>query len=403
MTGTNQGGNQGTNRGIFPATGHAAINGGGGQRMPVNPAAYGLGVAAGATAQGGSNQPTQPQDSGRKVWVIAISLATIILAGLLVAFGVMWFLGGDSQGARSACTKAAADLNKQYASLQEAAETAKDLLRSTDVSSVSDPQVLHDLKLKSQQAGKKVKPLACDRNLKQTQLAKNTSDMLATTEKLVAQLDDLDNAINALKDSQNVTGLDGAKSELESAVKTGEELVKQTETEQLDNIQSLATLKTQLDDAKRLLEQVNNLTQISDGKVSDLSDSMETAKQSVIQSMDAVKKDVAKLREEKARKEADEQLKQLEKQRLEKEREEAEKARQQEQSQSPSPTATPNESDEQRENKPSPAACAVGSTMTDPQGRHWKCMNALDPSTGNNSSAWVQDNPSPTPTTEGES
>ncbi|EEJ53204.1 hypothetical protein HMPREF0580_0242 [Mobiluncus mulieris ATCC 35239] len=339
-----------------------------------------------------------PTEKSRKKWIIAIVAAAVVLLVLLITFGALWLLGGDSQGARSACTKAATDLTKKYETLQDSVKKAEELLQNTDATTLTDPQLLSDLKLKTQQAGKAITPLACDSTMKQEQLAKNASEMLATTEKLSAQLDDLDRAIASLRDSQNIKDLGEVKTELENTVKSGDDLMKQLEKEKLDDTEALAALQAQLDDAKRLLDQVNSLKSASEDKVSDLSESMRAAQTRLQEDMDAVKKAAAKKREEKARQDAEDKKKQEEQERLEREREASEKAR----THTPSPSTTEG-ADGDYEGQPDgtankkPPACAVGSTMTDPNGGKWQCANTLDPTTGTSAPSWVQETPATTP------
>ncbi|WP_114989867.1 hypothetical protein [Mobiluncus mulieris] len=385
MTGTNQGWNPGNNPGNFPPTGRSATPG-----VP-NP-----GMAPHAPVP----RPTlpDPTEKSRKKWIIAIVAAAVVLLVLLITFGALWLLGGDSQGARSACTKAATDLTKKYETLQDSVKKAEELLQNTDATTLTDPQLLSDLKLKTQQAGKAITPLACDSTMKQEQLAKNASEMLATTEKLSAQLDDLDRAIASLRDSQNIKDLGEVKTELENTVKSGDDLMKQLEKEKLDDTEALAALQAQLDDAKRLLDQVNSLKSASEDKVSDLSESMRAAQTRLQEDMEAVKKAAAKKREEKARQDAEDKKKQEEQERLEREREASEKAR----PHTPSPSTTEG-ADGDYEGQPDgtankkPPACAVGSTMTDPNGGKWQCANTLDPTTGTSAPSWVQETPATTP------
>lgn len=381
MMTTNQGWNPENSPRNFPPTGRAAASWEANTGMaPHDP-----------------NFPSRhPVDKSRKKWTIAIIAAVVVLLGLLITFGVMWFLGGDSQGARSACTKASTDLTKKYEILQESVKTAEDIIQNTDPSDLGDPQILQDLRLKAQQASQAVTPLPCDATLKQQQLAKNTSEMMATTDKLSAQIDDLENAINAVRGTQNIKGLDSVKADLENTVKTGDELMKQSENEKLDDKETLAALKAQLDDAKRLLEQVNGLQQVSDDKVSELSESIRAAKNRLNEDMDAVKKAVEKKRQDQARQEAEAKLKQLEQQRLEQERQASERARQQP-SHSPHQGTGEADGDDQTRGRKSPA-CSVGSTMTDPNGGQWKCVNILDPATGSSVPSWVQEAPAATPT-----
>lgn len=382
MMTTNQGWNPENSPRNFPPTGRAAAS------WEAN-----MGMAS----QEPNFSPRHPADKSRKKWMIAIIAAVVVLLGLLITFGVMWFLGGDSQGARSACTKASTDLTKKYEILQESVKTAEDIVQNTNPSDLGDPQILQDLRLKAQQAGQAVTPLPCDATLKQKQLAKNTSEMMALTDKLSAQIDDLEKAINALKGTQNIKGLDSVKADLENTVKTGDDLMKQSENEKLDDKETLAALKAQLDDAKRLLEQVSGLQQVSDDKVSELSESMRAAKNRLNEDMDAVKKAVEKKRQDQARKEAEEQQKKLEEQqRLEQERQASEKARQQP-SRSPHQGTGEADGDDQTRGRKSPA-CSVGSTMTDPNGGQWKCVNILDPATGASVPSWVQEAPAATPT-----
>lgn len=391
MTVTNQNGSQGMNPPIFPPTGRGA-NPAGGRGFPAPERAYGNGVnLAAGTGGGASFQADNREDKNRTKWLIAIVIAVLVLLVLLFAWVAVWLMGGDSQGARSACLKSSQDLTKQYNSLQETAKKADQLVQNTEVSSLPDPQVLYDLKLKSLQAHQPVKTLACDSGLKQAGLAKNTSAMIAAYDKLTAQLDDLNAAIKALGSAQNMKGLDEVKSGLENTVKTGNDLMAQAESEKIADSQAPAALKAQLDDAKRLLDQVSSLKQVSSDKANELSESMEAAKNRLDEDIDALKKAISKNREDKARQEAENKLRQQELQRQEQERQEADKLRQQ--SHSPNPGSGRENQDDSGNgvSVKKPALCDVGSTMTDPQGRHWRCVNVLDPDTGTSSSVWMQD------------
>lgn len=348
---------------------------------------------AATNLRSGSNRPAPTEvERARKKWTIAIVVASVILVLLLIGLGLVWFLGGDAQGAKSACTKASQDLTKQSTSLQETVTQAEQVISATDATQLSDPQLLQDLKLKSQQAGKVVKPLDCGAGLKKEQLASNASEMMATTEKLAAQQADLEDAISAVENAQNAKGLEQQKQELTDTVKQGDDLMKQAEEAKVDDTATLAALSAQLEDAKRLLEQVNDLKQVSDDKVGELNESMRAAKDRLDEDIAAVTKAITQKKEEQAKKDAEEQLKQLEQQRLEQERQASERAEQLRRSQSPSPDPSGNNgSNPNGTNGKKDATCTVGSTMTDAKGEQWKCVTILDSNTGVAAPTWVQE------------
>lgn len=333
-----------------------------------------------AAAQGGGAKPPRSQEEiarARKRWNIAIIVTAAILLLLVLGLFFMWFLGGDSQGARSACTKASSDLTSQYDSLQETVEKGKKTLQETDATQLSDPKLLEDLKLLTQKASRVVKPQECGGADKET-IAKRTSDMITLAEQLLTQQQKLESAISAVQEAINAKGLSEVSQTLEETVKQAEGLMQQAEEAEVDQ-SPRAALSAQVDDAKRLLDQVKSLKQVSDKKVSELNESMRAAIDRLNEDIDGIKDAIDKKKLEDAKKAAEEQLKQLEQQRLQ----------EQQQRQSPN-TQTPSNPGG---NDSGRTPCNAGEFRTDEYGRTWRCMDVLDQETGRGTATWILEEP----------
>ena len=273
----------------------------------------------------------------RRRWTIAIIVAAVMLAALVIGLVVMWVLGSDSQGARSACAKASQDLT------------------TTDSTQVADPAMLDDIQAKAQQASKEVKPLECTGK----DVAKKTSTMMAQAEALKKQQTELEVALQHIQEAENLNGLSVAKKALEDKIAQAEKLA-QTAAAAEANTEPRAALAAQIEDAKRLLNQVNSLSTVSDDKVDGLNESMRASVDRLEEDITAVTKAIDDKRLEKARKESEEQL-----------------LRQQQQMEQ-----------EQREQQGS-ATCEVGQMAVDANGNKFYCRNVLDPANGKGQMTWV--------------
>ena len=291
----------------------------------------------------------------RRRWTIAIIVAAVMLAALVIGLVVMWVLGSDSQGARSACAKASQDLTKHYTSLQQVVSDAETTLATTDSTQVADPAMLDDIQAKAQQASKEIKPLECTGK----DVAKKTSTMMAQAEALKKQQTELEVALQHIQEAENLNGLSVAKKALEDKIAQAEKLA-QTAAAAEANTEPRAALAAQIEDAKRLLNQVNSLSTVSDDKVDGLNESMRASVDRLEEDITAVTKAIDDKRLEKARKESEEQL-----------------LRQQRQMEQ-----------EQREQQGS-ATCEVGQMAVDANGNKFYCRNVLDPATGKGQTTWV--------------
>lgn len=291
----------------------------------------------------------------RRRWTIAIIVAAVMLAALVIGLVVMWVLGSDSQGARSACAKASQDLTKQYTSLQQVVSDAENTLATTDSTQVADPAMLDDIQAKAQQASKEVKPLECSGK----DVAKKTSTMMAQAEALKKQQTELEAALQHIQEAENLNGLSVAKKALEDKIAQAEKLA-QTAAAAEANTEPRAALAAQIEDAKRLLNQVNSLSTVSDDKVDGLNESMRASVDRLEEDITAVTKAIDDIRIEKARKESEEQL-----------------LRQQQQM------------EQERREQQGSANCEVGQMTVDANGNKFYCRNVLDPATGKGQTTWV--------------
>lgn len=303
------------------------------------------------------NLPPEQIVKARRRWNIAIIVVSVILAALIIGLIVMWMMGSGSQGARSACAKASQDLSKQYTSLQQVVSAAESTLATIDSSQVADPALLDDIQHKAQLASKKIKPLECTGK----DVAKKTSTMMAQSEDLKQLQTDLETALKTIQEAANLNGLTVVKKTLEDKIAQAEQLAK-TAADAEANTEPRAALAAQIEDAKRLLNQVNSLSTVPDDKVDSLNESMRASVDRLQEDITAVTKAIDDQRLEKARQESAEQLLRQQQQQMEQER---------------------------REQQANPV-CEVGQTGVDAQGNQFICRNVLDPATGRGKSTWVQ-------------
>lgn len=351
MSGNQVPGNPGTPRPGQPGGQTPRHPGGPG---PVNP----NGAMPGYPTPPGNNRnqanPDNQAQKARRRWTIAIVAASVLLAILVIVLVVMWVRGGSDQGARSACTKASQDLTSQYESLQGVVSKAEDTLAIVDPETVPDPKLLEDLKTKTEAASQPVEPVEC----KGEDLAGKTSKMMTQADTLKKQQTELEDAIKAIEEAGNLQSLSGVKKTLEEKISEGEQLAQAAEAEGVST-EVRAALSAQIEDAKRLIDQVNDLKTLSDEKAKDLSEAMRASVDRLTEDITAMGKSIAENRAEKAQKEAEEQLR-----------------RQQQMFE---------EQQRQQQNQ----GCNVGDVGVDANGRRMRCRNVLDPATGEGRSMWV--------------
>ncbi|NMW88018.1 hypothetical protein [Mobiluncus curtisii] len=302
------------------------------------------------------NPPARQIDNkARRRWTIAIIVAGVILVALVIGLVMMWMMGGGSQGARSACTKASQDLTKQYTSLQQVVSDAENTLATVDSTQVKDPKMLDDMQAKVQQASKEIKPLKCSGK----DVAKKTSTMMAQTDALKKLQTELEAVLRKVQGTENLSSLKVAQKALEDKIAQAEKLA-QTAADLEANTEPRASLAAQIEDAKRLLDQVNSLSTVPDDKVNSLNESMRASADRLDEDITAVTKAIDDKRLEQAQKESEEQML-LQQQQMEQER----RAQQ------------------------SSATCEVGQTTVDADGNKFLCRNVLDPTTGRGQATWV--------------
>ncbi|WP_296180212.1 hypothetical protein [uncultured Mobiluncus sp.] len=301
------------------------------------------------------NVPAEQIAKARRRWTIAIIVSAVILVALVIGLVAMWVMGSGSQGARSACAKASQDLTKQYTSLQQVVSDAESTLAAVDSSQVKDPAMLDDIQAKVQQASKEVKPLECTGK----DVAKKTSTMMAQAETLKKQQTELEAALRAIQEAENLNSLTVAKKALEEKIAQAEKLA-QSAADIEANTEPRASLAAQIEDAKRLLNQVNSLSTVPDDKVDGLNESMRASVDRLDEDITAVTKAIDDKRLEQARKESEEQL-----------------LRQQQQM------------EQERRAQQGSATCEVGQMMVDANGNKFYCRTVLDPATGTGQTTWV--------------
>lgn len=301
------------------------------------------------------NVPAEQIAKARRRWTIAIIVSAVILVALVIGLVAMWVMGSGSQGARSACAKASQDLTKQYTSLQQVVSDAESTLAAVDSSQVKDPAMLDDIQAKVQQASKEVKPLECTGK----DVAKKTSTMMAQAETLKKQQTELEAALRAIQEAENLNSLTVAKKALEEKIAQAEKLA-QSAADIEANTEPRASLAAQIEDAKRLLNQVNSLSTVPDDKVDGLNESMRASVDRLDEDITAVTKAIDDKRLEQARKESEEQL-----------------LRQQQQM------------EQERRAQQGGATCEVGQMMVDANGNKFYCRTVLDPATGTGQTTWV--------------
>lgn len=301
------------------------------------------------------NVPAEQIAKARRRWTIAIIVSAVILVALVIGLVAMWVMGSGSQGARSACAKASQDLTKQYTSLQQVVSDAESTLAAVDSSQVKDPAMLDDIQAKVQQASKEVKPLECTGK----DVAKKTSTMMAQAETLKKQQTELEAALRAIQEAENLNSLTVAKKALEEKIAQAEKLA-QSAADIEANTEPRASLAAQIEDAKRLLNQVNSLSTVPDDKVDGLNESMRASVDRLDEDITAVTKAIDDKRLEQARKESEEQL--LRQQQL---------------------------MEQERRAQQGGATCEVGQMMVDANGNKFYCRTVLDPATGTGQTTWV--------------
>lgn len=301
------------------------------------------------------NLPAEQIAKARRRWTIAIIVSAVILVALIIGLVAMWVMGSGSQGARSACAKASQDLTKQYTSLQQVVSDAESTLAAVDSSQVKDPAMLDDIQAKVQRASKEVKPLECTGK----DVAKKTSTMMAQAETLKKQQTELEAALRTIQEAENLNSLTVAQKALEEKIAQAEKLA-QTAADIEANTEPRASLAAQIEDAKRLLNQVNSLSTVPDDKVDGLNESMRASVDRLDEDITAVTKAIDDKRLENARKESEEQL--LRQQQL---------------------------MEQERRAQQGGATCEVGQMMVDANGNKFYCRNVLDPATGTGQTTWV--------------
>lgn len=301
------------------------------------------------------NLPAEQIAKARRRWTITIIVTAVILVALVIGLVVMWVLSGDSQGARSACAKASQDLTKQYTSLQQVVSDAENTLAAVDSSQVKDPAMLDDIQAKVRQASKEVKPLECTGK----DVAKKTSTMMAQAEALKKQQTELEAALREIQEAENLNSLTVAQKALADKIAQAEKLA-QTAADIEANTEPRASLAAQIEDAKRLLNQVNSLSTVPDDKVDGLNESMRASVDRLDEDITAVTKAIDDKRLEQARKESEEQM--LRQQQLMEQEQRAQQGG---------------------------ATCEVGQMMVDANGNKFYCRTVLDPATGTGKTTWV--------------
>lgn len=231
------------------------------------------GAAAGSRVRNpkSGNNPAAKKAADKRKKIIIASVAGGVAAVALVVVLIVLLVGGDSQGAQSACTKAASDFTEAYDDLQNTAEEAQQTLNQSKGDYEVDAALLNELELKTQKAQKELKPLPCTG--KTEEIAKNTQTMMEQTEDLMKQRQDLEDTMMMVQQAQNAKSLSSSIKELEEAINHAEETVRQAQSVGADSA-ATSQLRKQIDDSKKLLQDVKGKDQISDDNVNELNQSL---------------------------------------------------------------------------------------------------------------------------------
>lgn len=232
----------------------------------------------------------QKPGSGRK-WVIAAIVVAVLVVIVLGTWVTMLFLGGGSQSARSACTKAASDLQEIISDLKDTRAEAERTLQ-TDASLLSDASLLDQLKAQYDTSQHEAQVTDCNSSMEAADLAAATNRMLTQEEELRAVVKQLQAAIDAVRGSQNQRDLGQIQSSVEELLQKAEQALVDADNAGVSS-DVRAALSAQIDDAKYLLEQISQQGTLSDERATELSNSLNASKDRLNEDLDKIRQAIA--------------------------------------------------------------------------------------------------------------